>query len=294
MNRKKPRIGVTAGDPAGIGPEIVRAAVASQDILEICEPVVFGLTDPEEIHRQGIPVGRISARGGELAFKAIEDAVHAAKSGSIDAIATAPINKESLKAAGVPYIGHTEILAGLTGAEDPLTMFETLSLRVFFLTRHVSLRHACDMVTEERVYNYLMRCNAAMKAQLGTTDPLIAVAALNPHGGEHGMFGDEEDCIPPAISRAERDGTRAVGPISADSVFHLAKTGKFDAVLSLYHDQGHIACKTLDFARTISLTLQLPFLRTSVDHGTAFDIAGTGTANPLSMMEAIKVAAKYR
>jgi 4-hydroxythreonine-4-phosphate dehydrogenase len=173
-------------------------------------------------------------------------------------------------------------------------MFETLSLRVFFLTRHVPLHRACDMVTEERVYDYLVRCSAAMKSQLGTGEPLIAVAALNPHGGEHGMFGDEEDCIPPAIERAKRDGVRAVGPVSADSVFHLAKIGKFDAVLSLYHDQGHIACKTLDFARTISLTLQLPFLRTSVDHGTAFDIAGTGTANPLSMIEAIRVAAKYR
>ena len=294
MSSKKPRIGITAGDPAGIGPEIVRAAITNADVLNSCEPVVFGITDPDEIHRLGIPVGKVSARGGELAFKAIEEAVRAAKSGAIDAIATAPINKESLKAAGVPYIGHTEILAGLTGAADPLTMFETLSLRVFFLTRHVPLRRACDMVTEERVYAYLVRCSAAMKSQLGTGEPLIAVAALNPHGGEHGMFGDEEDCIPPAIERAKRDGVRAVGPVSADSVFHLAKIGKFDAVLSLYHDQGHIACKTLDFARTISLTLQLPFLRTSVDHGTAFDIAGTGTADPLSMIEAIRVAAKYR
>lgn len=294
MNTTKPRIGITAGDPAGIGPEIVRAAIVSEAVLEVCEPVVFGLTDPDRIQQLGIPVGKVSARGGELAFKAIEEAVHAAQKGTIDAIATAPINKESLKAAGIPYIGHTEILAGLTGSEDPLTMFETLSLRVFFLTRHVSLRHACDMVTEERIYTYLIRCSMAMKAQLGVTDPLIAVAALNPHGGEHGMFGDEEDCIPPAISRAQRDGVRTVGPVSADSVFHLAKTGKFDAVLSLYHDQGHIACKTLDFERTISLTLQLPFLRTSVDHGTAFDIAGTGLANPLSMIEAIRIAAKYR
>ncbi len=293
MSSKKPRIGITAGDPAGIGPEIVRAAITNADVLDSCEPVVFGVTDPDEILRLGIPVGKVSARGGEIAFKAIEEAVRAVKSGAIDAIATAPINKESLKAAGVPYIGHTEILAGLTGAADPLTMFETLSLRVFFLTRHVPLRRACDMVTEERVYDYLVRCSAAMKNQLGTREPLIAVAALNPHGGEHGMFGDEEDCIPPAIERAQRDGVRAVGPVSADSVFHLAKTGKFDAVLSLYHDQGHIACKTLDFARTISLTLQLPFLRTSVDHGTAFDIAGTGTADPLSMIEAIRVAAKY-
>lgn len=294
MTTHKPRIGITAGDPAGIGPEIVRAAVSHPLVLEVCEPVVFGLTDPEEIRNRGVPTGKVSAIGGQLAFSAIEEAVAAAQAGTIDAIATAPINKESLRAAGVPYIGHTEILAGMTGAEDPLTMFETLSLRVFFLSRHVSLRRACDMVTEERVYDYLIRCSKAMRAQLGVKDPLIAVAALNPHGGEHGLFGDEEECIIPAIERAERAGVRATGPVSADSVFHQAKSGKYDAVLSLYHDQGHIACKTLDFERTISLTLQLPFLRTSVDHGTAFDIAGTGEANPLSMIEAIRIAAKYR
>lgn len=293
MNDRKLRIGITTGDPAGIGPEIVLAAVTNPAVLEVCTPIVFGMTDTNQIKKQKIAIGSVSALGGELAFTAIKEAVKAIQAGSIDAIATAPINKESLKAAGVPYIGHTEILAGLTGTEDPLTMFETLSLRVFFLSRHVSLRKACDLVTEDRVYHYLVRCSAAMEKQLGIKNPLIAVAALNPHGGESGMFGDEDACIAPAIIRAKHDGVRAAGPISADSVFHQAKIGKYDAVLSLYHDQGHIACKTLDFERTISLTLGLPFMRTSVDHGTAFDIAGKGLASPASMIEAILLAAKY-
>jgi 4-hydroxythreonine-4-phosphate dehydrogenase len=288
----KPRIGITVGDPAGIGPEIVARTVAAPEILEICEPVVFGHTDPAELASMGIVPGVVSARGGQRAFDAIQEAVDAYRAGRIDALATAPLNKESLRAAGIPFIGHTEILAGLTSSEDPLTLFETLNLRTFFLSRHVSLREACDLVTEERVYRYLVRSSRAL-TQLGIETPLIAVAGLNPHCGEHGLFGSEEACIPAAIERAAREGVRAVGPIGADSVFHQAKIGRFDAVLSLYHDQGHIACKTLDFERTISLTLGLPFLRTSVDHGTAFDIAGKGIASAVSMIEAVKVAVKY-
>lgn len=293
IRKNKPRIGITVGDPAGIGPEIVAKTLNDREILELCDPIVFGMTDPAQIQAIGINYGKVSQEGGNAAFDAIEQAVNAALAGDIDAIATAPLNKESLRAAGVPYIGHTEILAGLTGTNDPLTMFETLSLRVFFLSRHVSLREACDLVTEERVYRYLVRCANTMKDSLGMNDPLIAVAGLNPHCGEHGLFGTEEEGIVAAVERARHDGVRVTGPIGADSVFHLAKTGHFDAVLSLYHDQGHIACKTLDFERTISLTLGLPFLRTSVDHGTAFDIAGKGIASPVSMIEAVKVAARY-
>ena len=290
---KKPRIGITAGDPAGIGPEIVAKTLADPEIRDICELVVFGMIDADEIARAGIEKGTVGAAGGRAAFRAIEEAVQAALSGKIDAIATAPINKESLRAAEVPFIGHTEILAGLTNSDDPLTMFETLSLRTFFLSRHVSLRKACDLVTEDRIYRYLVRSSRALTECLGIADPLIAVAGLNPHCGEHGLFGTEEECIPPAIARAIAEGVRAIGPVGADSVFHLAKTGHYDAVLSLYHDQGHIACKTLDFERTISLTLGLPFLRTSVDHGTAFDIAGKGIASAVSMIEAVKVAVRY-
>ena len=291
-SRPKPRIGITVGDPAGIGPEIVAKTLKDPEIIAICEPVVFGHTDPAELASMGIVPGTVSARGGQRAFDAIQEAVDAFHAGRIDALATAPLNKESLRAAGIPFIGHTEILAGLTSSEDPLTLFETLNLRTFFLSRHVSLREACDLVTEDRVYRYLVRSSRAL-TQLGIAQPLIAVAGLNPHCGEHGLFGSEEACIPAAIERAAREGVRAVGPIGADSVFHQAKIGRFDAVLSLYHDQGHIACKTLDFERTISLTLGLPFLRTSVDHGTAFDIAGKGIASAVSMIEAVKVAVKY-
>ncbi|MDR1747558.1 MAG: 4-hydroxythreonine-4-phosphate dehydrogenase PdxA [Spirochaetaceae bacterium] len=284
---KKPRIGITTGDSAGIGPEIAVAAASSPEVLAVCKPVLFGITEP-------VPyMGQVTAQGGRAAYEAIEKAAAAVRSGNIDAIATGPLNKESLKAAGVPYIGHTEILAGLTGTEEPLTMFETTGLRSFFLSRHVSLRQACDMVTEERVYRYLRRCDAALRNDLGIQNPSIAVAGLNPHCGEHGLFGTEEQYIYPAIEKARAEGINAFGPIGADSVFHQALTGRYTAVLSLYHDQGHIACKTLNFHRTISITLGLPFLRTSVDHGTAFDIAGRGIADPTSMIEAVKVAASY-
>jgi 4-phospho-D-threonate 3-dehydrogenase / 4-phospho-D-erythronate 3-dehydrogenase len=210
----------------------------------------------------------------------------------VRAVVTAPINKESVSAARVPYIGHTEMLGAVSGTADPLTMFETLGLRSFFLTRHVSLRKACDLVTRDRLLDYIERCSAAL-AGLGAKGEL-AVAGLNPHCGEHGLFGDEEGReVEPAVAAARAMGIAVAGPIGADSVFHLAKIGRYAAVLSLYHDQGHIACKTLDFERTVSLTLGMPFLRTSVDHGTAFDIAWTGKASAISMVEAVLAAAKY-
>jgi 4-hydroxythreonine-4-phosphate dehydrogenase len=237
--------------------------------------------------------GRVDAACGKAAYDCIVKAVELAKDGLVDALATTPINKEALNAAGIDYIGHTEILAALTNTLDPLTMFQVRDLRVFFLTRHLSLQAACRSVTEERVYQYIRRCCGAL-ARLGIDKPRIAVAGLNPHCGEHGLFGDEEDAvIVPAIERARREGFDAHGPKPADSVFHFALNGAWDCVLSLYHDQGHIATKMVDFERTIALTLGLPFLRTSVDHGTAFDIAGTGKASAVSMTEAIRLAALY-
>ena len=210
----------------------------------------------------------------------------------IDAIATTPINKESLRAAKIDYIGHTEILGGLSGASDPLTMFEVDDMRVFFLTRHLSLRDACDAVKKERVLQYIKRCTKALE-QLGVRGKM-AVAGLNPHSGEHGLFGWEEVReITPAVEEAQKEGYDVVGPIGPDSVFHQALQGRYQAVLSLYHDQGHIATKTYDFERTIAVTLDMPFLRTSVDHGTAFDIAGKGIVSAVSMTEAIRLAAKY-
>jgi 4-hydroxythreonine-4-phosphate dehydrogenase len=211
----------------------------------------------------------------------------------VDAVATTPINKESLKAGGVPFIGHTEIFGKLTGVADPLTMFETRGLRVFFLSRHVSLRKACDMVKKERIIDYVKR-SVSMLKKLGVSTGTMAIAGLNPHSGEHGLFGDEELTeVFPAVKELQAEGYAVAGPIGADSVFHLALKGKYNSVLSLYHDQGHIATKTLDFDRTISITGGMPILRTSVDHGTAFDIAGKNIAGEVSMVEAILLAAKY-
>ena len=324
----KPKIGIPLGDPAGIGPEIVARAMCDESIFEVCRPVVIGdravlaqaagfcgldlaihaIDDPDNgdyrcsaanvidlknVDIDALKIGQIQPLGGQAAFDYIQKATEMAKSGSVDAIATTPINKESLRAAHIDYIGHTEILAGLTDTHDPLTMFEVRNLRVFFLSRHVSLRQACDMVTKQRILDYIARCRAALE-KLGVSGGTIAVAGLNPHSGEHGLFGNEEvQHVIPAVREAQDLGYDVEGPIGADSVFHLALTGRYDAVLSLYHDQGHIATKTLDFERTIAITIGLPFLRTSVDHGTAMDIAGTGAAGAVSMIEAILLAAKY-
>ncbi|TSB45749.1 4-hydroxythreonine-4-phosphate dehydrogenase PdxA [Alkalicoccobacillus porphyridii] len=322
----KPIIAVTMGDPAGIGPEITVGSLDKKEIYDVCTPVVVGNADVLEkmlpvkkanlnvnriknvseakgaygtidiIHLGELPgfeLGQVSAPCGQAAFDYIKYAVELCQANEVQAMATAPINKESLKAAEVPYIGHTEMLAGFAGVDDPLTMFEVLNMRIFFLTRHLSLKDAIGQMTKERVHDYLIRCDAALQ-KLGVESRKFAVAGLNPHSGENGLFGYEEvDEIKPGIELAQATGIDAVGPVPADSVFHQALNGKYDAVLSLYHDQGHIAAKMTDFHRTISITNGLPFLRTSVDHGTAFDIAGEGIASSVSMEEAIKLAAKY-
>lgn len=323
-----PIIAIPLGDAAGIGPEIVVKALSDEKVYEGARPLVVGdrqvienalglchlnldiqivkdpragdyrpgtiaLIDLHNIDLAQFEVGKPQAMCGQASLEYIETSVQLALAREVSALATTPINKESLKAANVPYIGHTEILAGLTQAADPLTMFEVSGMRVFFLTRHVSLREACDLVTKERVLDYIIRCTEALR-RLGITQGAMAVAGLNPHGGEHGLFGREEvDEVEPAVLAARAQGYDVVGPIPADSVFHFALEGRYSSVLSLYHDQGHIACKTLDFERTIAITNGLPFLRTSVDHGTAFDIAGTGTASAVSMVEAIRLAARY-
>jgi 4-phospho-D-threonate 3-dehydrogenase / 4-phospho-D-erythronate 3-dehydrogenase len=321
-------IAVPMGDPAGVGPEIVVKALSSEalanrvavlvigdrGILEdamrfshcplavhpveqssqcLAEEGVLNLLDLHNIDRSEFSNGKVSGKCGAAAYQYIEKAVELAMRGDADAVATPPINKESLRAGGVDYIGHTEIFAGLTGVKDPLTMFEVRGLRVFFLSRHVSLKKAIDLVTKDRIIECTIRCIDSLK-RLGVANPSIAIAGLNPHSGEHGLFGDEEGReIEPAVSELRAAGYNISGPVGADSVFHLALHGRYDAVLSLYHDQGHIATKTLDFERTIAVTNGLPFLRTSVDHGTAFDIAGQGIASPVSMIEAILLANKY-
>lgn len=316
------------GDPAGIGPEIVCKALLSDVVKNSARVVVVGdkrvmekameitssplkieaVSDVKETSFQegtlsclDLPLispsdfayGEISGLCGKAAYAAIEKAVEITVKGEADAVATTPINKQSLRAGGVDFIGHTEIFGALTGTKDPLTMFETNGLRVFFLTRHVPFAAIPGLITKERILDYAVRC-LEMLQKLGVTGGEMAVAGLNPHSGENGLFGDEETkVIAPAVEELQKMGYPVTGPVSADSVFHLAATGRFSSVLSLYHDQGHIACKTLDFERTISVTGGMPILRTSVDHGTAFDIAGTGKASEISMIEAIRLAAVY-
>ncbi|MDS4060426.1 MAG: 4-hydroxythreonine-4-phosphate dehydrogenase PdxA [Candidatus Contendobacter sp.] len=325
---KRGIIGIPLGDIAGIGPEIVVKALANPVVYQTARPLVIGevgalrralrvtgldlalrvVTDPVQgqyqpgaidlmdlanVDAERIAFGQVQAAAGRAAYEFIEHAVALCQTGRMDALATTPINKEAFKAASVHDIGHTELLGRLTGTHDPLTLFQVFDLKVFFLSRHVSLAKAIQLVTRQRVLDYLRRCARALET-LGFPQPRLAVAGLNPHGGEHSLFGDEESReLEPAIADARALGINVTGPIAADSVFHLALRGAFDAVLSLYHDQGHIATKMVDFQRTIAITLGLPFVRTSVDHGTAFDLAGTGAANALSMTEAIRLAAVY-
>lgn len=314
----KPIVAITMGDPAGIGPEIVVRALAdplvqqvafchvvgSRSVLEdackrcdlpttILESQWAWVEDVGTVQAGSYRYGEISAECGVASFEYIKKAIELALAGKVQAVATAPINKESLRAGSIPFIGHTEIFGELTNTPDPLTLFEVRNLRVFFLTRHVSLKKACELVTKERIIDYVIRCTQAL-GQLGITEGAMAIAGLNPHSGEHGLFGREEvEAVTPAVDALQKAGYQVVGPVSADSVFHLALQGRFNSVLSLYHDQGHIATKTYDFERTISITCGMPILRTSVDHGTAFDIAGKGVASAVSMVEAILVAAKY-
>jgi len=325
---KKPLIAVTLGDPAGIGPEIVVKTIADKQLFEEANCIVMGdakiaqqaikvtgvdlkvncvedpadgdytygvlnMIDLDNIDMDKFEYGKVSAMCGQAAFDYIEKSIQITMEGKADAVATAPINKEALRAAEINFIGHTEIFAELTGTNDPLTMFETNGMRVFFLTRHVSLRDMLDMITKERVIDYVERCTEALR-RLGVTEGTMAVAGLNPHSGEHGLFGWEEvNEIAPAVEELQARGFDVKGPVPADSVFHQAALGRYNSVLSLYHDQGHIATKTLDFDRTIAITNSMPILRTSVDHGTAFDIAGKGIAGAVSMIESVRLAAKY-
>lgn len=257
------------------------------------EAGTLNLIDLDNIDMASFSFGKVNGMCGKAAYEYIVESIRLANEGKVDAVATTPINKEALKAGGIEFIGHTEIFGALTGTADPLTMFETNGMRVFFLTRHVSLRKMLDMITKERIKDYVKRCLEALK-RLGVEDGTMAIAGLNPHCGEHGLFGDEEvNEIMPAIEELQAEGYPITGPIGADSVFHQAAQGRYNSVLSLYHDQGHIATKTLDFDKTIAVTNGMPILRTSVDHGTAFDIAGTGEAGDVSMVEAILLAAKY-
>lgn len=320
---QKPLIAITIGDPAGIGPEIVLDSLTSREIYDRSIPIVIGSIDllqrcAREVGIEGIVInpiddpsqasgtvgqvdvidvpvpgmdslvpGKVQVAGGLASDAYIRKACDLARQGKIDAISTAPINKESLRAAGIEGIGHTEMLAQYLDAHNPLTLFVTENMRIFFLSRHLSLRKAIDYITIDRVYEMIGRVNSVMQ-NFGFPHPKIAVAALNPHASDGGQFGDEEEKILiPAIRKSVSDGVDTVGPVGADSVFNQALEGRYDCVISLYHDQGHIASKTRDFYRTVTATLGLPVLRTSVDHGTGFDIAWQGKASSVSMEAAI-------
>jgi 4-phospho-D-threonate 3-dehydrogenase / 4-phospho-D-erythronate 3-dehydrogenase len=323
----KPKFAIPIGDPNGIGPEIVLKSflnkkgfnkavpivIADPDILEFyIRSYSFDLnietfTDLNDIkysnstipcfpispHRYVPQPGFIIAEAGLHAFEYIKSAIELANNKQVKGIVTAPINKESLKLANIPYLDHTEILTKLTHSQNTMTLFVTANLKIFFYSRHIKFREIAENLEIEKIVSSLKTCINHL-TQLGIKKPHIALAALNPHAGEHGMFGNEEiEILEPAAKKAKKQNLNVSGPIPADSVFHLAKEGVYDAVLALYHDQGHIAAKTYDFYKTVSITTGLPFIRTSVDHGTAMDIAGKGIANETSLIEAFKCAVKY-
>jgi 4-hydroxythreonine-4-phosphate dehydrogenase len=286
----RPRIGVTVGDPAGIGPEIARKASADPALSSICEIVFYGPSEEHEIAR--FARGRISAEAGRAAYDAIVAATADATAGRIDGIATAPVNKEAFAAAGLPWRGHTDLLASLTGAPRVAMMFYAESLRVILATVHIALAEVPRALTRE-VLEGTIDLAACELPRFGIHSPRLALAGLNPHAGEHGVIGREDDeVLAPAVAALRSRGVSVEGPFPADTVFVRAMRGEFDAVVACYHDQGLIPIKLVAFGRAVNVTLGLPIVRTSVDHGTAFDIAGKGVANPSSMIEAIKLAAR--
>ena len=322
-----PILAVTLGDPVGIGPEITARtfAAAADEVparglavgdpralrraVEVCgldlkvrgvdsvadAQFEAGTVDVLDTHMldEDLPWGVIDARAGRAAIAAIEIATRAAMEGEVAAVVTAPIHKEAIWAAGSKHLGHTEMLGELTGSDAHATMFVIEDLKIFFTTRHMSLRKAIDALTRESVLAAIRSSWEALQVY-GHDAPRLAVAALNPHGGEGGNFGTEEiEHITPACEDARAEGMPVVGPIPADSVFHQGLEGRFDGVLSHFHDQGHIAAKTYDFANTVSVTVGIPIVRTTVDHGTAFDIAGTGKASADTMIAAYRAGAQF-
>jgi len=334
----KPIIGITMGDAAGVGPEVIVKALSLKRIYDICHPFVIGdatvmeqatkiakssshinaihdlkdaefrydiidVVDLKNIDLAKLKIGQVNAMAGKAAVEYIEKAVKLALSGEINAIATAPINKESMNEAGYSYAGHTELLAHLTNTNDYAMMLVEGPLRVAHVTTHVSLREACDMIKKERVYKVVKLTHESLRS-MGIRKPKIAVACLNPHGGEGGLFGFEEiKEIRPAVEQVKQEGIDVEGPLPADTLYVKARGGAYDAVVAMYHDQGHIPVKLLGLewneeqkiwssVSGVNTTLGLPLVRTSVDHGTAFGKAGKGMANPQSMIEAIEFAAE--
>lgn len=320
-----PVIGITIGDPSGVGPEICLKALKNSDVFDRCRPVVFGdinvikkvmpIVDcdlelniiqsiedlkPNRINLYSLDnmpgdyeFGKIQAECGKAAFEYIVKAIEFAMDKKIDAVVTGPIHKEAMNMAGIKYSGHTEIFADYTDTRDYAMMLVSKSLKVIHVSTHVSLKEACQRVKKERIFKVIKLAQKAM-VELGIENPRIAVAALNPHGGEGGLFGDEEiKEIQPAIELARREGINVAGPFSPDTIFLRCKNGEYDIAVAMYHDQGHIPLKMVDFMGGVNVTVGLPIIRTSVDHGTVFGKAGKGTASELSLINAIDMAIRF-
>jgi 4-hydroxythreonine-4-phosphate dehydrogenase len=284
---RKPRIAITTGDPAGIGPEIARKAADDARVLSVCDPVLYG--PPADA---AFEPGVLSGDAGQAAYHSICSAVGDALAGVVDGIATAPVNKLAFARAGLPWKGHTDLLGHLTGAERLAMMFWSEPLKVVLASVHVPLRDVPMTITRERLDGIINLAHRELPS-FGFAEPRLAVAGLNPHAGEDGLIGDEElQVFRPAIDAARARGIRIDGPFPGDTVFLRAVRGEFDAVIAGYHDQGLIPVKLLAFGRAVNVTLGLPIVRTSVDHGTAFDLAGRGIADPSSMIEATLLAAR--
>jgi 4-hydroxythreonine-4-phosphate dehydrogenase len=325
MNNR-PLLAITLGDPAGIGPEVIIKALGHADVYEQCRPLVLGdqrilvramswirevnltfdvVTDPDQGQYQAgvitlldlqnadpaaIQPGRVSAAAGRAAVEYVLRACDMTMAGETDAVVTAPLNKEAMNLAGYHYAGHTELLADRTGAEKVSMLLTGPKLRVVHVSTHVALSEAIRRVTSQRVEEVIDLAQHSCQA-LGIARPRIAIAGLNPHASEGGLFGDQEAKeIQPAIERARARGLQVTDPQPPDTVFLRAVKGDYDIVVAMYHDQGHIPMKLLAFDSGVNVSMGLPIIRTSVDHGTAFDIAGTGKAREESMLEALKVA----
>jgi 4-phospho-D-threonate 3-dehydrogenase / 4-phospho-D-erythronate 3-dehydrogenase len=324
----KPLLGITMGDPAGIGPEVIAKALAGKALRRLCRPIVIGsfpvmqqavkslklkmnmirveghetvpsrpnhlsILDPLDHPLGRFPRGVAAAETGAASVLFIKKAVELAQLGCIDGIVTAPINKEAINMAGCHFPGHTELLAELTKTQESGMMIIGGPLRIMFVTTHVAIKDLPTILTQAKIEKAIRLAHLALRDLFGIKKPRVGVAALNPHAGEHGLFGDEEvRIILPAARTAQAQGIRASDPLPADTLFGKAARGDYDGVVALYHDQGLIPLKLVAFGACVNLTVGLPIIRTSVDHGTAFDIVGKGIADPGSLIEAITLATK--
>ena len=327
-SKDKPLLGITMGDPAGIGPEVIAKALAEQSLRRLCRPIVIGsfpvmqqtvkrltlkmdvirveghetapprsnqlaVLDPLDRPLGRFPRGVAAPQTGAASVLFIKKAVELAQLGCIDGMVTAPINKEAINLAGCHFPGHTELLADLTATPESGMMIVGGPLRIMFVTTHVAIKDLPTLLTQAKIEQAIRLAHLALKDLFGIKKPRIGVAALNPHAGEHGLFGDEESrVILPATRAMQAQGIRASDPLPADTLFGKAARGDYDGVVALYHDQGLIPLKLVAFGTCVNLTVGLPIIRTSVDHGTAFDIVGKGIADPGSLVEAITLAAR--